>query len=122
MPYRGPERPRLRPVEIVPVGPGGSPGFVLSDPGRVAPQPMVLSPGALFVLRSADGEHTLREMQADVARATGRIVPFEQIENLLQALDEQLYLDSPRFDAAYRVMREEYLSLPRRPAVLAGVS
>jgi len=122
MPYRGPERPRLRPVEIVPVEAEGGVNFALSDPQHVAAHPVVVSTGAVLVLQLLDGEHTLRDVQASIFRATGQLFPMVQIESLVEALDDQLFLDGPQFQAAYRAMREEFLSRRTRPCVLAGAS
>ena len=42
-----PERPRLRPVEVLPVDAEGGAAYALRDPLEVSPHPVVLSAGAL---------------------------------------------------------------------------
>ena len=115
-----PERPALRPVEIVPVRTEHGSAVAMHDPQQIAPQPLVLSTGAVLVLEQLDGEHTLRDAQAEICRRTGHIVPMEQIENLVRALDEHLFLDSPRFAEASRALRDAFLGSPTRPATVAG--
>lgn len=128
MAYTGPNKPRVRAVEVVPVNGNGGNGaslshsFALSDPLHVAGESIIVSPAAMLVLQYADGEHSLRDIQADIARATGHILPFEQIESLMEALDERCYLESQRFREAFDAMREEFFEAPVRPATLAGLS
>jgi len=100
----------------------GAPGFVLSDPLRLSGDPVVLTPAALRLLQLADGKRTLRDIQVQIARTTGNIVQFEQIEGLFSALDEKLLLDGPRSREAFEAARAEFHAIRSRPAALAGQS
>ena len=115
-----PERPRLRPVEVLPVDAEGDAAYALRDPLDVAPHPIVLSAGALLVLQQLDGNTTSREAQANIFREVGHLFELEQIEQLLETLDDAFFLDSPRFRVKYDSLVEEFRALPTRPAVLAG--
>ena len=114
------DRPCLRPVDIFPIKAESGVGFVLHDRREIARNSIALSAGAALVLQQLDGTLTLREIQANILRATGKIIPYEQIETLVAKLDEELYLESPRYLAEYTRIRSEFLAMKSRPAALAG--
>lgn len=90
-------RPRLRP-EIAAV-PGKSYGHVtLLDPRRISRGQITLARHALSIVKLFDGTLTIREIQLASLAATGGIfLSLDQIAELVQALDEALFLDSPSF-------------------------
>src|SRR5262245_7616375 len=95
-----PERPRVRPG--LAAGPDGErPGaFVLWDQRRISHQPQTLSRPELEMLKLMDGEHGLRDLQMAAMQATGgMLIPFETVSALVERLDANLYLDTPRFTA-----------------------
>jgi AmmeMemoRadiSam system protein B len=97
--------PRLRRLDIVPIQHAGDTLFGLRDPSGLAPDTMAVSAGALLIIQLLDGEHSMRQVQTEVARRTGQFVPSTQIEQMLRQLDENLLLETPRF-AAHRDRRE----------------
>lgn len=113
-------QPRLRPVEAFPVRMNEQDLVCVRDPETLAEQPIFLNQSLLFLVSRMDGEHTLRDIQADYFRATGEILPIETLENLVTQLDEQHYLDSPRFRAYYQELVASYRKAPTRPARHAG--
>ncbi len=112
--------PRLRPVEAFPVRMNEQEYVCVRDPETLAEQPIFLNPTLLFLVSKMDGEHTLRDIQADYFRATGEILPIETLENLVTQLDEQHYLDGPAFESYYRELVNAYREAPSRPARHAG--
>ncbi len=99
-----PTRPRLRTeVRGQPADPPGT--VVLYDPCRVAPQPLTLGPAAVQVVGRCDGSATV----VDIAAAVG--CPVGAVQTLIDALDDGLFLDGPKFHA--------YLNGPeRRPSCI----
>ena len=69
-----------------------------------------------------DGKHTLRDIQADFLRATGEILPLEDLEKIINQLDEQHYLESPNFKRFYQDIVQDFCSAPSRPAYHAGTA
>ncbi|MFN0152237.1 MAG: AmmeMemoRadiSam system protein B [bacterium] len=114
------EKPRLRNVELLPAPDGD--GLFIRDPLGVCEQTLVLSPGAVRVLPWFDGEHSVRDIQFEVARGTGGIVHSEQLEKLIAALDEHLLLEGARFDARFAEIVREFHEAPVRRAAHAGQS
>jgi len=112
--------PRLRPVEAFPVRMNEQEYVCVRDPETLAEQPIFLNRTLLFLVSKMDGEHTLRDIQADYFRATGEILPIETLENLVTQLDEQHYLDGPAFQSYYQELVNAYREAPSRPARHAG--
>lgn len=108
-----PERPRVRPG--LAVSPDDeSPGyFVLWDQLRISSRPRRISALQLEILKRVNGVHSLRELHAAAVQlAGGLIIPFDDIAGFLARLDNDLYLDTPRFD--------EYLNGPVREPSCIG--
>ena len=112
--------PRLRPVEAFPVQMEGQDFICVRDPESFAEQPLFLNKALVFLVSRMDGEHTLCDIQADYYRATGEILPIDEIEDLVTQLDENRYLDGPFFDNFYQSLIREYQNSPSRPAHHAG--
>jgi AmmeMemoRadiSam system protein B len=115
-----PAIPRLRPVEAFPVRMNKQDLICLRDPESLAEQPLFLNQALVFLISRMDGEHSLRDIQADFFRATGKILPMEDIEALVRQLDERHYLDSDSFQAYFQALVREFQSTPTRPAIHAG--
>ncbi len=113
-------KPRLRHIEAFPVRMHDREYVCVRDPQNLAEQPIFLNKPQLFLISRMDGEHTLRDIQADYFRATADILPIENIENLVRQLDERHYLDGPVFQSFYRTLVQEFRNAPSRPARHAG--
>lgn len=117
-----PAFPRLRPLDIQEVREGDKVAVLLSDPSGIATQPVAVSPDAIPLLSLLDGSVSLDDLVALVDRETGDPRTGENVRRLVQVLDEQLLLESPRYFAERDRVAAEYRALPARPAALAGVS
>ena len=115
-----PLQPRLRAVEIFPVPVDGRELFCLKDPQGFAERPLFLNRTLVFIVSRMDGSNTLRDIQADIFRATGEIIPMEDLEGLKRQLDENRYLDSPAFRQFYEAQVREFLDAPTRAARHSG--
>ncbi len=112
-------RPRLRPLEIIPI-PGE--GLLLRDPAGFFEQPVFVAEPAIPLLQWFDGDHTLLDLQTLLTRATGEFVSLDQVLRLVGQFDELLILDSERFHAHRRTQVAEFRALTVRPASHAGES
>lgn len=97
-------RPQLRPyLAASRLDPRQSNGkeFVLYDRLRLSPTQLPLNPLQLECLKLLDGSRTLLDVQMEVIRLLGgQMVPLEDVTRFVEALDEALFLDSPRFRSA----------------------
>ncbi|MCX7805332.1 MAG: AmmeMemoRadiSam system protein B [Planctomycetota bacterium] len=115
-------RPKIRPVEVISAEVGGKPAFCLRDPDRIAPDPVVLGPVEFMLAAMMDGTRTILEIQAEVSERTGEIVPRHAIEEVVELLDREYYLDGPRFRARAEAIVEEFRTSKVRRSVHAGTS
>jgi len=112
--------PRLRTVEAFPVQVNNQEFICLRDPEGFAEQPVFLNQTLLFLISRMDGNHSLRDIQADFCRATGEVLTIAELEGLTGQLDEQRYLDSPGFRSFHQSLMQKFQNSPSRPAHHAG--
>ena len=117
-----PTHPRLRPVEIEEAREGGRTLLVLVDPSGIAPQALAIAAEAMPVLMLLDGSVALDDLVDLIVRETGDPRAGESVRTLVKELDQRLFLESPRYEAAKNAARAAYRAEPTRTAVLAGLS
>src|SRR5215470_13404431 len=89
--------PRLRYIQASQMEADGNSRVVISDPLHFAKGPLMV-PGVLyFIISHFDGQHSLVDIQEIFARRFGQILPRDKIEDLIEQLDQNYYLDSERF-------------------------
>ena len=115
-----PVRPRLRPLEAFPVRMEGRTLLCLRDPEGLAAQPILLPGPATAIVAQMDGTSSLRDIQADIFRRTGEIVPFEELEQFAAELDRLHFLDSPAFEQFRAGIVRAFKEAATRPAAHAG--
>lgn len=113
-------RPRLRPVEVHPVGTDDGQAYAVADPLGIAPNRLVVTAGALMVMNELDGTASVTEVSSRIHEKTGYRIPVDQIEKLVATLDEGLFLRGDRYQSAYDAHVTEFARLQERPAVLSG--
>ena len=114
------DRPKLRAVECHAVADEGRRAYLLHDPAGIAPAPLVVSPQVIFLLKHFDGRHSLPSIAEAFTRATGQLLPRERLEELVRALDEALFLESPAFERHVAERTEAYRRMPERPPAHGG--
>ncbi len=113
-----PQRPRLRGLEIFPLG-ESSEQFVLRDPSGAA-DAVVLPLGGAILASFMDGRRSLGDLQEAFQQQTGQTVSLVEVQRLVEQLDERYFLDSDRFRAYWQKHVQSYLDHPVRPAAHAG--
>src|SRR5215472_2421722 len=113
------DKPKIRAVEAFPVEQQGQTVILLRDPTGIAPEPILIGVGAYFLVAQMDGTNERLDLQAAFARRFGEIIPSEQIQHLVEALDRAYFLESTRYAERLRAVAEEFAHNPQRPAALA---
>ncbi len=108
-------RLRLRPPEIHRL----PEGYLLKDPYGVYQEPLLLTEAGLYLVGLLEGK-TLEEVQEEVFKAQGVLIPKEELENLVQALEQAGLLLTEEVER--RLKAEEESLLKERPMRLAGLS
>jgi AmmeMemoRadiSam system protein B len=114
--------PALRPLEAYPVTHEGERRIVLRDTLDVAGGVLMVPVPVYYLTAQLDGHSSIRDLQADFASRFGHLIPAEQVADLVRQLDEALFLDTPRFEAAFLAIRRAFEETPVRPAFHAGSS
>jgi AmmeMemoRadiSam system protein B len=114
------DTPRLRPVEAFPTEHEGQRYVVLRDPAGYSAATVMVPLPVIEVVALFDGQHSLLDIQAELTRRHGEIVPRSQLENLVEALDSHGFLDSEKFAQRRAAIDGAFLAAPVRPASHAG--
>jgi AmmeMemoRadiSam system protein B len=72
------------------------------------------------ILALLDGTRSVRDIQAELMRRHGELVPSGELQALVDALDRHLFLEGPRCEAERARLAEAFRQSPERPAVHAG--
>jgi len=114
-----PLRPRLRPLEIIPIGPKEEFLLQLRDPQGLG-EVVVLPYGAVVLALLMDGTRTLAEIQDAFQKRTGVQVALSSLEEIIRRLDDAYLLAGQRSEQYRRAEIERYLGNPIRPASHSG--
>jgi len=117
-----PERPRLRPLILIPVRDGERELVLVNDPLGIIPGQPVLGIEALALLQLLDGEVSINDIAGALMRESKDLRMVNVVRDFVAELDRLLMLESPRFEAAYGEARAAYHQLEIRPAVSEGRS
>jgi len=116
------DRPKLRPLELIPLGGPGGQQFLLRDPRRLSTQEIVVPADIAYLLTQFDGTRTVREAQVNYVRRFGALLTSDKINDLLARLDEALFLESEHFQKFAAQIEADFRARPTRPASHAGQS
>ena len=116
------DRPKLRPLQPIPVNDGGQQVVCLRDPTGLSNKTIALSPRAFFLAALCDGEHTIRDIQTAYVRRFGDLIMTDQIRQVIEQLDEALFLENARFEGHRRKLIESFARARRRKASHAGTA
>jgi len=115
------ERPRARPMEVLPVNAQGRSMVALKDPLGLT-DTVALQPKVFFIYSLCDGTRTLSEIQVLYTRKFGDLLFQGKLKEILDALDRQLLMEGERFDAFKQELAASYARETVRKASHAGAS
>jgi len=117
-----PERPRLRRgLDLLPSWMPKHPGVILRDPRRYADELRYVPDFLAAVLGALDGRTRRAELaQALARRGLGPARAARELDALLEVLDEDGYLEGPRFVARRDAKHTAFSDAPVRVALHAG--
>lgn len=115
--------PRVRHVDVIPVGRQGRQAFYVRDPLAFAPEPLVLGAAGLVILSHLDGRHSIEQVRASLRRRfPGSNVAAAEIRGLLNTLSRGCYLDDQVAAARIAKVCAEFERAAERPAWHAGTA
>ncbi len=114
------EYPHLRAVEAFPVEHEGEQFIALRDPAGYTSSVVMLPGGVVEIVALFDGSNSVVDIQAELMRRHGEIVPRAQLEELVGGLDEHGFMESAGFAERRAAIEREFLASPVRPASHPG--
>ena len=114
--------PKLRNVNIFPVQTSDQTLICLQDPLNVGEKSLFLPPALYFVASLFDGRHSILDIQTEYMRRFGEFLFTEKIQEIIQQLEEGLFLEGDRFQEAWRQKEESFQRATLREAAFAGKS
>jgi MEMO1 family protein len=111
--------PVLRNLQFSPIKEGEEQYIVLWDPTGLGKEKLVLPLNYFFIVQHFDGEHSLQEIGALYLKRFGEFLLPSKVDQLVVDLDEKLFLEGARADAARDQARNEYRQSPLRKAAFA---
>jgi len=114
------QRPRLRPVETIPVEANGRRALALRDPLGYA-EGMVVLPGVTpLVVAMFDGERTLEQIRTALQLRLNAEIDYASIRRLAEDLDAAHFLEGETFEARKKRIIDEFNRASLRESLLAG--
>ena len=114
------EKPKLRPVEAFPGTQDGRRVVLLRDPSGYSDRIVGVTEAGLVLLSLFDGTRTVPDIQAEIMRQAGELIPVEQIRNLAEEIDRALLLEGDTFEQHRRKVDQDFIGAPTRAAHHAG--
>jgi len=114
------EYPCLRAVEAFPVDHEGERFLALRDPAGYTSSVVMLPGHVVEIVALFDGTHSVVDIQAELMRRHGELVPRAQLEELVEGLDKHGFMETARFAERRAAVDGEFLASPTRPASHAG--
>ncbi len=114
--------PKLRNINIFPVKSSGQVFVCLQDPQNVSEKALFLPLSLYFIVSLFDGKHSILDIQVEYMRRFGDFLFREKIEEIINQLEENLFLEGERFKKALEEKEEIFKKSPLREAQFAGKS
>ncbi len=114
--------PVLRNLQFSPIQQGEDQLIVLWDPSGLSKEKLVLPLNFFFIVQHFDGEHSLQEIGTLYLKRFGEFLLPSKVEQLVSDLEQKLFLEGARTEAAWQQAQVDYRQRPTRPAAFAGRS
>ncbi|TLY22589.1 MAG: AmmeMemoRadiSam system protein B [Nitrospirae bacterium] len=116
------EYPKLRNLEFFPVREGETQSVGLRDAEGISDGILFLPPNIFYLVQFLDGKHTRNQIAGEYLKRFGEILMPQWVDKFIADLDEKLFLEGERLDAAKQALSESFRAQPTRPAMFAGKS
>jgi hypothetical protein len=114
--------PLLRNLQYSPLKEGDEQYVLLWDPSGLSAEKLIVPLSYFYLLQFLDGEHSLEQIAAEYLRKFGEFLVPDRLHRLVGDLDDKLFLEGERVEAARKAALAAYRAQPARKAVFAGKS
>lgn len=109
-------------LEFLPSPLPDRPGLFIRDPYRYTDAAIIVPPLLVEGLAFFDGAQSELDLQAHLVRLTGELVPIAIVQQFIQALGEQGFLQTARFDGMKAAKHQQFREAPWRIPIHAGAA
>ena len=96
------------------------PGLLMRDPYQYTDAVLILPPLLARMLMLFDGEHDEGDLRAALTEATGELEVSHVARQMIDTLDENGFLETPRFEEMREQRHREFAEAPERAPAHAG--
>ncbi len=114
--------PVLRNLHFSPLKEGDEQYVMLWDPTRLSADKLIVPLSYFFLLQHFDGEHSLDEIATQYLKKFGEFLSPDRLKTLVKDLDDRLFLEGERYEAAQEAARIAYREAPIRKSSFSGKS
>ena len=114
--------PLLRNLQFSPLKEGDEQYVLLWDPSGLSTEKLIVPLSYFYLLQFFDGAHSLEQVAAEYLRKFGEFLVPDRLHRLVSDLDDKLFLEGERVDAARQAALAAYRNAPVRKAAFAGKS
>lgn len=115
-------KPRLRPLNFLPVTYQGQQMLLLRDPLQLTDNQLCVPPGLAHIIPLCDGSHTIEQIHHEIREYIGIFISTKVIANTLRKLDDAGLLVNEHSKRLRRQRLIDYRAQGYRPPALAGAS
>ena len=114
------DNPKLRiDIQITPFTHQDEKGYILRDT-LSEERTLFVSEGAALLIPLLDGKHSIQEIHQTLENTTGQEVVLKEIQQFIQLLEENFFLDTPAYQKFVDDLYQEYKKSSVRKSLLAG--
>lgn len=114
--------PKLRNLNIFPIKSSNQILICFQDPQNISNKVLFIPPEIYFIISLFDGKHSILDIQVEYMRRFGEFLFKEKIEEVVNQLDESLFLYSDRFEKVLKEKEKLFKKSLIREAQFAGKS
>ncbi|MFB3115201.1 MAG: AmmeMemoRadiSam system protein B, partial [Nitrospirales bacterium] len=114
--------PALRNIQYSPLKEGEEQYIVLWDPSGLSAEKLIIPLNFFYLFQFLDGEHSLEQVGVEYLKKYGEFLMPDKLDKLITDLDQKLFLEGDRYEAAKIVAIKAYRDAPTRKPQFAGKS
>lgn len=114
--------PALRNIQYSPMKEGEEHYIILWDPSGLSAEKLIIPLNLFYLFQFLDGEHSPEQIGVEYLKKYGEFLLPDKIDRLIADLDEKLFLEGDRYEAAKASALQAYREAPTRKPRFAGKS
>lgn len=114
--------PALRNIQYSPMMQGEEHYIVLWDPSGLSAEKLIIPLNLFYLFQFLDGEHSPEQIGVEYLKKYGEFLMPDKLERLIADLDQKLFLEGERYEAAKAAAVKAYRDAPARSPRFAGKS